>query len=56
MNEIITIKEVAQLTRLSMSGIYKLTRTGKIPFSKPNGKKMYFRRSDIEAWMMSGAK
>ena len=56
MTEIITIKEVAQLTQLSKSAIYKLTRAGKLPHSKPNGKKMYFRRSDIEAWMMSNTK
>ena len=54
MNNIITLKEVAQITRLSTSTIYKLTRAGKLPHSKPNGKKLYYRRSDIEAWMMSG--
>ncbi len=54
MEEIITIKEVAELTRLSTSTIYKLTRAGKIPHSKPNGKKIYFRRADVMDWMMSG--
>ena len=56
MDEIITLKEVAQLTRLSTSTIYKLTRSGKLPHSKPNGKKLYYRRADIIEWMMSGKK
>lgn len=54
MEEIITLKEVAQLTKLSTSTIYKLTRSGKLPHSKPNGKKLYYRRADIMDWMMSG--
>ena len=56
MEEIITLKEVAQLTRLSTSTIYKLTRLGNLPHSKPNGKKLYYRRADIIEWMMSGKK
>lgn len=56
MNDIITAKEAAQLTRLKVATIHRLARSGKIPHSKPNGKNVYFRRSDIEAWMLGNAK
>ena len=56
MNDIITAKEAAQLTRLKVATIHRLARSGKIPHSKPNGKNVYFLRSDIEAWMLGNAK
>ena len=56
MGEILTLNEVAQLTKMAKSTIYKLTRAGKLKHSKPNGKRIYYRRSDIEEWMMSGVK
>ena len=56
MNEIITAKEAAEITKMSVHTLYGLARRSIIPCSKPNGKRMYFRRSDIENWMMSGLK
>lgn len=50
---ILTLKEVCELTGLSESYIYKLTHQRIIPFSKPMGKKLFFDREKIEAWMMS---
>jgi hypothetical protein len=28
---------------------------GVLPYSKPNGKKLYFDRNKLEEWMMSGS-
>lgn len=51
--EFLTLEEAAQYTGLKKSALYKLTHNKIIPFSKPNGKMCYFRRTDIEDWMMS---
>lgn len=48
------IGEVAQITGLSKSHIYKLTCTNQIPHYKPNGKHLYFDRAEVEAWMKRG--
>lgn len=51
--EILTLDEAAQYTGMTPSALYKLTSTRKIPFSKPNGKNCYFKRTELEAWLMS---
>lgn len=51
--EILTLDEAAQYTGMTPSALYKLTSTRKIPFSKPNGKNCYFKRAELEAWLMS---
>ena len=45
----LTIDDVAFLTGLSKSYLYRLTCERKIPYYKPNGKLMYFDRGEIEA-------
>src|SRR4051812_20603400 len=34
---------------LSKSHLYKLTANDRVPHSKPNGKKLYFHREDLDA-------
>ena len=48
---VLTLDDVAALTGLSKSHLYKLTCTHQIPFYKPNGKQIYFDRGEIENWM-----
>lgn len=48
---VLDIDDVATLTGLSKSHLYKLTCTRQIPYYKPNGKLMYFDRAEVEAWM-----
>lgn len=50
--EIIDIKEAADLTRLTVQGIYRKTHNREIPFYKRNNK-LYFRRSELEQWLTS---
>ncbi len=49
---VLTIDDVALLTNLSKSHIYKLTCSHQIPYYKPNGKSIYFERAEVEAWML----
>jgi excisionase family DNA binding protein len=48
---VLNIDDVALLTGLSKSHLYKLTCTKQIPHYKPNTKAVYFDRVEIEEWM-----
>lgn len=48
---VLTIEDVALLTGISKSHLYKLTCTKQIPFYKPNGKYVFFDRLEVENWL-----
>lgn len=48
---VLNLEDVALLTGLSKSHIYKLTYRHEIPFYRPNGKQIYFDRKELEDWM-----
>jgi len=45
-------QEASEYLNISKSYLYKLTHQQKIPFYKPNGKKIYFKKSELEAWLL----
>ena len=45
-------QEASEYLNISKSYLYKLTHSRQIPHYKPNGKKLYFKRSDLEAWLL----
>ena len=47
----LNLEDVALLTGLSKSHIYKLTYRHEIPYYRPNGKQIYFDRKELEDWM-----
>lgn len=49
---VLTFDEVASYTGLSKSYLYKLTSGGSIPHYKPNGKQIYFDKSEIDTWLL----
>ena len=49
---ILTVPELAEYTKLSVSFIYKLTSKSKIPHYKPGGKIIYFNREEVDQWLM----
>lgn len=51
---VLVLDDVALLTGLSKSHLYKLTCKHEIPFYKPNGKQIYFDRGEVENWMKQG--
>lgn len=51
---VLTLEDVALLTGLSKSWLYKATCKNEIPYYKPNGKMLYFDRKEIEDWMRQG--
>ena len=46
-------EETAAYINQSRSYLYKLTSQGLIPHYKPNGKKIYFSRSELDSWMLN---
>lgn len=51
---VLTLDDVALLTGLSKSHLYKLTSSKEIPHYRPNGKFLYFSKDEIEKWMLRG--
>jgi len=51
--EVLTIAEASQLTGISLSDLYKRTSKRSIPFYKPSGKLIFFKRVELEAWLTS---
>ena len=51
--EVLTSQEAAQYMGISLSTLYKLTMTAKVPHSKPGGKMCYFNRVELERWLQS---
>ena len=48
---VLTMNDLAVLTGLSKSHLYRLTCNHQIPHYKPNGKQIYFDRVEVESWM-----
>lgn len=52
--EVLSIDECATFTSLSVNHIYRLTSQRAIPFYKPMGGKIYFKKKEIENWLLQG--
>jgi prophage regulatory protein len=50
---VFNVDDLSTYTGLSKSAIYKLTRANKLRFSRPNGKLIFFLKSDVDAFLMS---
>jgi len=50
--DVLNFNECCDYLELSQSHLYKLTSTGAIPHYKPNGKKIYFRRAELDEWLL----
>jgi excisionase family DNA binding protein len=51
--EVLTFSEATDYLSVSSSHLYKLTSGNIIPFYKPNNKKIFFKRSELDAWLTS---
>jgi excisionase family DNA binding protein len=52
--EWLSLDETAVAFNLSESFLYKLTSKRLVPFYKPSGKLIYFKRAEIEQWILGG--
>lgn len=53
--QILTIEEASEFLTLAKQTLYGFTSKNLIPFIK-RGKKLYFKKSDLELWLMEGKK
>ena len=49
--DVLTLEEAAMFMGISRSTLYKMTHNNVIPFYRPNGKLIYFEKSELLAWM-----
>jgi len=50
--EVLTFQEGCDYCGFMPSHMYKLTSLDAIPHYKPNGKMIFFRRSELETWLL----
>jgi len=48
----LTLEEAAKYLNISKSRLYTLTSRAEIPFYKPTGKRCYFLKSDLDAFLL----
>ena len=51
--EVLTIDELEQYAGIKKSQIYKMTSKQEIPHYKPRGKEIYFKREEIDEWLLT---
>lgn len=49
---ILSFQEALAYLDVSKSFLYKLTSTNSITFFKPSGKLIYFKKSDLDNWLL----
>lgn len=54
--EHLTSKEAAEYLHISMSTLYKHTSAGILPFYRPNGKLIIFKRTELDDWITKKSK
>lgn len=47
-----TVADLSRYADISVSYIYHLTATGKLKYSKPFGKKIYFDKKEVDAFLL----
>lgn len=52
LKDVFNFDEGCEYLDLSPSHMYKMTSTGAIPHYKPNGKKIYFKRLELDQWLL----
>ena len=49
--DVLTLEEAALFMGISKSTLYKMTHKHELPFYRPNGKLIYFEKSELVKWM-----
>jgi excisionase family DNA binding protein len=51
--EVLTLEEASRYLQLSKSCLYKMTANKEIAHYIPGGKKIYFRRTELDNWVFN---
>ena len=49
--EVLTVEEAAKFMGMARSSLYKMTSDQTIPFYRPNGKMIFFEKTDLISWI-----
>lgn len=49
--DMLTIDETAIYTGIAKKQLYKMTSTRQVPYYKPTGKRVYFKRTELDKWL-----
>ena len=52
--EFLTVAEAAKFLDLKVGSVYKMTASRTLPHYKPVARKIYFKRQELEEWILSG--
>jgi predicted DNA-binding transcriptional regulator AlpA len=50
-DDLLTLDEVCELGRITPSGFRNLRQQGRVPQGWRIGRRLYFRRTDVETWL-----
>jgi excisionase family DNA binding protein len=50
--KVLTLEEASEYSGYAKGYLYKLTSAGDIPFSKPNGKNIFFDKDRLDNWLL----
>ncbi len=53
-NEFYSLEEACSYLKISKPSMYKLTSKKEITYYTPGGKKIYFQKQDLDAWILAG--
>jgi excisionase family DNA binding protein len=54
--DILNLGEACEYLNIGHSHLYKLTSKRQIPCYQPNGKKLYFKRIELDEWLLQNRK
>jgi len=54
--DVLNLDEACEYLSVSASHLYKLTSTHQIPCYQPNGKRLYFKRNELQEWLLRNRK
>lgn len=54
--KVLNFRETCKYLEMSASHLYKLTSQKQIPHFCPQGKKLYFKRTDLDKWLLRNRK
>ena len=54
--DVLSFKEACEYLQVSASNLYKLTCKNLIPHFCPMGKKLYFKRTELDEWLLRNRK
>jgi len=54
--DMLSFDEACTFLQLSASCLYKMTSQHRLPFYRPGGKRIYFKRIELDQWLSSNKK